>query len=349
MLSAAPADFEPGTKLQTHPLIIGHRGASGYVPEHTLGAYALAVTLGADYIEPDLVMTKDGQLIARHDNELGLTTDVAAHPEFAQRKRSKSIDGIELNGWFSEDFTLAELKTLRAIERIPTVRPGNARLNGSMQIPTLQEIIDLSKDLQRSQGRQIGLYIETKHPTYFQQQGLSMEKPLLKILKENGLDSAKAPIYIQSFEVNNLKQLSRASDVRLIQLYGEGQPFDQLSSGTSLTYEQMATPQGFKRVAKYAVGVGPHKSAIIALDSTGALNLANATRFVADAHAAELKVHPYTFRAENSFLPTNLRKGDDPNARGDIEQEVKIFLEAGIDGLFMDQPDIGITLRNPRK
>lgn len=331
------------------PLIIGHRGASGYVPEHTLGSYALAVTLGADYIEPDLVMTKDGELVARHDNELGLTTDVALHPEFAARKRSKTIDGIALNGWFSEDFTLAELKTLRAVERIPDVRPGNARLNRSMQIPTLQEIIDLTEDLQRSQGREIGLYIETKHPSYFQQQGLSMEVPLLKILKENGLDSAEIAVYIQSFEVNNLKQLRRDSNIRLIQLYGEGQPFDQTLSGSSLTYAQMSTPKGFKQVAEYAVGVGPHKSAIIPLDSKGRLDPANTTRYVADAHAAKLKVHPYTFRAENSFLPVNLRRGDDPSARGAIEQEMNIFLDAGIDGLFSDQPDIAVKVRSLRK
>ncbi len=349
MAVAAPESPAHAAKAQPYPLVIGHRGASGYVPEHTLGAYALAVTLGADYIEPDLVMTKDGQLVARHDNELGLTTNVADHPEFAERKRSKTVDGVTLNGWFSEDFTLAELKTLRAIELIPNVRPGNARLNGSMQIPTLQEIIDLSKDLQRSQQRQIGLYIETKHPSHFQQQGLSMEKPLLKILKANGLDSAKAPVYLQSFEVSNLKQLSRDSDIRLIQLYGEGQPFDQASSGGTLTYEQMATPQGFKQIAEYAVGVGPHKSAIIPLDNNGALDPANTTRFVADAHAANLKVHPYTFRAENSFLPVNLRKGDDPQARGDIEQEMNIFLDAGIDGLFSDQPDVAVKVRSLRK
>lgn len=349
-LTAFASSDKPAHSLQSEPeiLVIGHRGASGYVPEHTLGAYALAVTLGADYIEPDLVMSKDGQLVARHDNELGLTTDVAQHPEFAARKRSKSIDGVELEGWFSEDFTLAELKTLRAIERIPNIRPGNARLDRSFEIPTLQEIIDLSKDLQRSQQRTIGLYIETKHPSYFQQQGLAMEKPLLEILKKNALNSAKAPVYIQSFEVNNLKQLSSLTKVRLIQLYDQGQPFDQVSSGGSLTYEQMATPEGFKQVAQYAVGVGPHKSAIIALDANGNLDPANATQFVPNAHAAGLKVHPYTFRAENSFLPVNLRKGDDPQAHGDIEREMNIYLDAGVDGLFTDQPDIGIRVRNNR-
>ena len=185
---------------EPHPLIIAHRGASGYVPEHTLASYALAILQGADYVEPDLVMTRDGQLVARHDNELGLTTDVSQRPEFADRKRTQRVDGVNLTGWFSEDFTLAELKTLRAIERIPTIRPGNARMDGSLEIPTLQEIIDLVKTLQLSERRRIGLYPETKHPTHFQKLGLAMEKPLVSILHRNGYAGRNAPVYIQSFD-----------------------------------------------------------------------------------------------------------------------------------------------------
>ncbi len=229
------------------PLVIAHRGASGYVPEHTLGAYALAVMMGADYVEPDLVMTRDGKLVARHDNELGLTTDVAQHPEFADRKRTQKVDGVELTGWFSEDFTLAELKTLRAIERIPTIRPGNARLDGTFEIPTLQEIIDLVKSLQISQQRTIGLYPEIKHGTHFQRLGLAMERPLVKTLHRNGYLGPRAPVFIQSFEVNNLKEIKRLTGIRLVQLYGSGQPYDQQAAGGSLTYAEMATARACAR------------------------------------------------------------------------------------------------------
>lgn len=332
-------------KGEARPLIIAHRGASGYVPEHTLAAYALAILQGADYIEPDLVMSQDGQLVARHDNQLGLTTDVAQRPEFAERQRSQTVDGISLNGWFSEDFSIAELKTLRAIERIPQIRPDNARLDGSFAIPTLQEIIDLVKSLQLSQQRVIGLYPETKHPTHFQQLGLGLEQPLVNLLKKNGYHSAKAPVYIQSFEVNNLKSLSRLTPVRLVQLFGAGQPFDQQRLGSGLTYAHMASPAGLKAIARYAAGVGPEKSYIIPRDASGNLDAANTTAFVANAHAQGLKVHPYTFRAENSFLPANLRTGNDPQARGDSAAEIQLFLDAGIDGLFIDQPDIAVRLR----
>ncbi|MHA6491991.1 glycerophosphodiester phosphodiesterase [Pseudomonas borbori] len=330
---------------EAKPLIIAHRGASGYVPEHTLAAYALAILQGADYIEPDLVMSKDGHLVARHDNELGLTTDVAQRPEFANRQRTQMIDGVSLTGWFSEDFTLAELKTLRAIERIPQTRPGNARLDGAFEVPTLQEIIDLVKSLQLSQQRTIGLYPETKHPSHFQQLGLAIEKPLVKVLKRNGYHSARSPVYIQSFEVENLKTLSRLTSIRLVQLFSAGQPYDQQLLGSGLTYAQMATPAGLKAISRYAAGVGPEKSYIIPRDGNGNLDAANVTSFVADAHAAGLKVHPYTFRAENSFLPSNLRNGTDPQARGNSAAEIQLFLDAGIDGLFIDQPDIAVRVR----
>ena len=333
-------------RAEARPLIIAHRGASGYVPEHTLAAYALAILQGADYIEPDLVMSKDGHLVARHDNELGLTTDVAQRPEFADRQRTQTVDGVPLTGWFSEDFTLAELKTLRAIERIPQIRPGNARLDGAFEVPTLQEIIDLVKSLQLSQQRTIGLYPETKHPSHFQQLGLGLEKPLVKLLRKNGYRDARAPVYIQSFEVENLKTLSRMTSIRLVQLlWFNGQPYDQQLLGTGLSYAQMSTPAGLQEIARYAAGVGPEKSQIIPRDALGNLDPANASSLVVDAHAAGLKVHPYTFRAENNFLPTDLRSGDDPQARGQIEAEIRAFLDTGIDGLFIDQPDIAVRVR----
>lgn len=332
-------------RSKNDPLVIAHRGASGHVPEHTLAAYALAVLQGADYVEPDLVMTRDGQLVSRHDNELGLTTDVARHAEFASRKRTQMVDGSSLDGWFSEDFTLAELKTLRAIERIPQIRPGNTRFDGQFEIPTLQEIIDLVKRLEASEGRQIGLYPETKHPTHFQKLGLAMEQPLLAQLKKNGYDSSDAPVYIQSFEVDNLKTLSQLTPIRLVQLlWIEGQPYDQQARGTTLSYAQMLTPAGLQDIARYAAGIGPEKSLVIPRDAAG--NLGQPTRLVSDAHAAGVTVHPFTFRAENNFLPNDLRKGDDPAAHGDIEAEVRAYLATGIDGLFIDHPDVAVGLRN---
>ncbi|SFP22658.1 glycerophosphodiester phosphodiesterase [Ectopseudomonas composti] len=342
-----PSAKQPQPRQTKAPLVIAHRGASGYVPEHTLAAYALAALQGADYIEPDLVMTRDGQLVARHDNELGLTTDVAQHPEFAARKRTQSVDGRSLEGWFSEDFTLAELKTLRAIERIPQQRPGNTRFDGQFEIPTLQEIIDLVKRLEALQQRTLGLYPETKHPTHFQQRDLAMEKPLLAVLERNGYDSAEAPVFIQSFEVENLKTLSTLTPLRLVQLlWIEGQPYDQQVRGSGLGYQQMITPEGLQNIASYAAGIGPEKGMVIPRDAAG--NLSAPTSLVADAHAAGLKVHPYTFRAENAFLPSSLRTGSDPVERGDIDAELRAFLATGIDGLFIDQPDIAVRLRQQR-
>lgn len=330
------------------PTIIAHRGASGYVPEHTLGSYALAITMGADYVEPDLVMTKDGHLIARHDNELGMTTDVGKHPEFADRHRTTTVDGNEITGWFTEDFTLAEIKTLRAIERIPATRPGNARMDGAFQVPTFQEIIDLVKSLQISQRRIIGIYPEIKHSTHFKNLGLAMEGLVVSTFHNNGYRSATSPVYIQSFEVNNLKELNKMTNLRLLQLYDEkqNQPFDQATAGTDLTYGKMATPEGLEKVAKYADAVGPDKSYIIPRSSDN--RLGKATSFVTDAHAVGLKVHPYTFRAENIFLPKEYHSADpSEDALGDLKGEIRAYLDAGIDGLFSDQPNIAVSLRGP--
>ncbi|XP_072935958.1 uncharacterized protein [Epargyreus clarus] len=330
------------------PTVIAHRGASGYAPEHTLGSYALAITMGADYVEPDLVMTKDGQLIARHDNELGMTTDVAKHPEFADRHRTQTIDGNEVTGWFTEDFTLAEIKTLRAIERIPAIRPGNARMDGAFQVLTFQEIIDLVKSLQTSQRRIIGIYPEIKHSTHFKNLELAMESLVVNTFRKNGYNSATSPVYIQSFEVNNLKELNKMTDLRLLQLYDEklSQPFDQVTNGTDLTYGKMATPEGLAEVAKYANAVGPDKSYIIPRNADN--RLGKTTTFVADAHAVGLKVHPYTFRAENSFLPKEYQSADpSEDALGDLKGEIRAYLDAGIDGLFSDQPNIAVSLRGP--
>ncbi len=332
------------------PVVIAHRGASGYVPEHTLAAYAIAILHGADYVEPDLVMTKDGHLIARHDNVLNLTTDVARRSEFANRKTTKVVDGAKLeDSWFSEDFTLKEIKQLRAIERIPQVRPASAHFDGQFGVPTLQEIIDLVKGLEKVAGRQIGLCPETKHPTYFAKLGLAMEEPLVDILHRNGYSSRHSKVFIQSFEVGNLKKLRGMTRLPLLQLLSEGteQPYDIKESGGSLTYGEMATPQGLAEIARYADSVGPEKyHFIIPKDATGKLDVGNARSLVRDAHAAGLKVYPYTFRAENFFLPADLTSSGNPAELGNCDSEVRAFLETGIDGFFIDQPNIGVRARD---
>lgn len=332
---------------QDRPIVIAHRGASGYVPEHTLAAYAMAILQGADFIEPDLVITKDGHLIARHDNALDLTTDVSSRPEFAGRKATKTVDGVVVTGWFSEDFTLEEIKQLRAIERIPGVRPANTRFDGQFEIPTLQEVIDLAQAYEKFLGYRIGLYPEIKHPTYFDRLGLPLEEPLVRVLRRNGYEGRNKRVFIQSFEINNLRKLKSMTRIPLVQLlWIEGKPYDVEAGGGSLTYEQMATPAGLAQIASYAQGVGPEKRFIIPLDSAGNLDPSRATQFVQHAHAVRLQVHPYTFCSENVFLPTNFRSSSDPNALGDGDGEIKTFLRTGIDGFFTDHTDRGIVARD---
>jgi glycerophosphoryl diester phosphodiesterase len=307
-------------------LIIAHRGASGYRPEHTLESYRLAIRLGADYIEPDLVSTRDGVLVARHEHEISETTDVAAHPEFAARRTVKAIDGVAVTGWFTDDFTLAELRTLRATERLPGVRPQNTTFDGRFDIPTFAEILDLARIEGQRLGRSIGVYPETKHPSYFASIGLSLEEPLIATLRRNGLDSPEAPVLIQSFEVGNLTKLSRLTDVRLVQLI-ENTP----------DYAHLATPAGLSMIAGYAYGIGADKDLLVPRGVDDGLLPASAV--VDNAHAAGLVVHAWTFRAENRFLPVDFRIGTDPDARGDIISEYELFLRLGVDGLFTDHPD----------
>ncbi len=331
------------------PLIIAHRGASGYYPEHTLGAYSLAIDMGADYIEPDLVFTKDGHLICRHENEISQTTDVAKRSEFAARKTKKTIDGHTIEGWFTEDFTLAEIKTLRCIERLPQLRHQNMRFNGIEQIPTFEELLAFREQMSRQHGRNIGIYPETKHPSYFASIGHEYDEPLLKTISQFGLNSRAAPIFIQSFETENLKRLSGKTEVKLIQLLDDASgPWDN-QSGPSLQYSQMASKDGLKEIAKYAYGVGPYKEYIVPRDKDK--NSLLPTDFIKNAHAANLKVHPWTFRAENYFLPKELRQGDAASKEflalhGAAAQEIKQFIELGVDGFFTDFADIGYKAVN---
>lgn len=321
------------------PIVIGHRGASGYRPEHTLAAYTLAIEQGADYVEPDLVMTRDGVLVARHENEIGGTTDVARHPEFARRKTTKRVDGVEVTGWFTEDFTLAELQRLRARERIPHLRPQNTRFDGRFGIPTFDEVLALVRQAERARGSRIGVYPETKHPTYFARLGLPMEDRLLATLTAHGYEGRDAAVFVQSFEVTNLRALRSRTRLPLVQLIeAEGAPYDLVEAGDPRTYAHLVTPAGLAEIARYADAIGVHKSLIIPREADGSLG--RPTELVAAAHAARLAVHGWTFRAENEFLPKNLRVGTDPAAHGDLAAEIRIFLSAGLDGLFTDQPDL---------
>ena len=326
--------------LEGQVIVIAHRGASGERPEHTLGSYSLAIAQGADYIEPDLVLTKDGVLVARHENEISETTDVADKAEFADRKTSKTIDGQKMTGWFTEDFTLAELKTLRAKERLPQLRMANMAYDGQFEIPTFDEILALAKAQSAATGRTIGIYPETKHPSYFTAIGLPHEAPLLAALTQYGHVEKSAPVFIQSFEVENLKALRPKTKLRLIQLMDEtGSPADR----SDLTYTQMATADGLKIVATYADGVGPNKAMVIPRTLIG--NLGTPTTLVADAHKVGLAVHPWTFRRENYFLPLAQKSGIDPRGIGDVQAEMKAFLATGVDGIFSDNVAEAVSAR----
>ena len=342
--SSSIASMAADSKHAPLPIVIGHRGASGYRPEHTLASYELAIEVGADYIEPDLVSTKDHVLVARHENDITATTNVADHTEFADRRTTKMIDGIAVTGWFTEDFTLAELKTLRAKERLPDVRPANTAFDGLYQIPTFQEVIDLAK-----QAR-VGIYPETKHPTYFRTIGLPLEEPLVQALGANGYRGRNAPVFIQSFEVGNLQRLNRMTNVQLVQLIdATGKPYDFVVAGDPRTYADLVTPAGLAEIATYADGIGANKNLIVPRDAQN--RLMAPTTLVQDAHQAGLLLHPWTFRRENTFLPEDFRQGNPASpvylqATGDFPAELRLFYKLGVDGLFSDNPDVAVAVRH---
>jgi glycerophosphoryl diester phosphodiesterase len=341
---AAPAQQEKAPMTESvRPIVIGHRGASGHRPEHTLESYRLAIEMGADYIEPDLVPTKDGHFVARHESEIASTTDVATKPQFAARKAKKSVDGNDVEGFFTEDFTLAEIKTLRAKERVPQLRPQNTQYDGRFEVPTLEEVIELAQRESKARGRTIGIYPELKHPSYFEALGHKMGKKLVEILHAKGYRGPKAPVFIQCFEVSPLRELRPLTELPLVQLLEDrGRPWDFTIGRFARTYADLTTPAGLKDIAAYAQAIGAHKALIVPRDASGRTQ--PPTSLVRDAHAAGLKVHAWTFRNEDFFLPADLK--------GNPAAEYALFLGLGIDGLFSDFPDAAVRAREaaaPRK
>ena len=345
-----------GETGESRPLVIGHRGASGYLPEHTLQSYALAIKQGADYIEPDMVATKDGHLIARHEPNITNTTDVQSHPEFADRRRTAVVDGVEEIGWFASDFTLAEIKTLRAVQAFPE-RPQ--QFNGRFQIPTLEEIIALVKRESRRRGRRIGIYPETKHPTYHKSIGLPLEGRLVAALRRAGWNRRRAPVFIQSFEQSNLERLNRMTPVRLVQLVDAfdvnpdgtlayappfDRPYDWTVSGDprllARTFGFFATDEGLEEVSTYADGIGPWKRYIVSTlgtETEAERTLGPPTDLIERAHDHGLLVHTWTFRNEQFRLVSDYG--------GNPVNEYLQFYELGIDGVFSDFPDTAVTSR----
>jgi len=349
------------------PLVIGHRGAPGYLPDHTLEGYKRAIELGADFIEPDLVITKDGVLIARHEPMIGETTDVASRPEFAGRKRKMKIDGAEIEDWFAFDFTLAEIRTLGAVQPL---KERDQSHNGKYRVPTFQEVIDLAKAESARSGRVIGIYPETKHPSMHAGLGLALEDRLLDALKAAGWTEKSSPVIIQSFETANLKYLRGKTGVRLVQLVGAGsldrngnirpgtpgdRPYDLAAAGDPRRYADLLTPAGLAEIRLYADGVGPSKVYLISsrqeigsddkpkdLNGDGKIDgqdrvLLPPTDIVEKAHQAGLFVHTWTFRSEPHRLASDFKR--DPAA------EYRAFLSLGIDGLFSDHPDHAVAAR----
>ncbi|MFF3271190.1 glycerophosphodiester phosphodiesterase [Streptomyces chrestomyceticus] len=324
------------------PLIVGHRGASGYRPEHTLGSYQLALDMGADVIEQDVVPTKDGHLVCRHENDITATTDVSAHPEFADRKTTKTVDGVKLTGWFTEDFTLAELKTLRAKERIPGTRQHNTLYDGVWDVPTFEEVLKWADREGRKRGRRVWLHIETKHPTYFRKLGLGLEERLARLLRKYGRHKKHSPNFLQSFEPSSIQRLGKLVDCPKVVLLGtlKDRPWDFEVAGDPRTTADLVKPAGLKWISGFAEGIGPDLTVI--LPRTKDDKLGAPSSVVKDAHAAGLVLHPYTGRNENTFLPADFRRGTDPNAYGDALGYFKKCLATGIDGLFSDNCDTAL-------
>lgn len=370
-LSVAAAQAAPVSTLSgAAPIVIGHRGASGYRPEHTLAAYDLAISQGASYIEPDLVMTKDGELIARHEpmlarvnlnadgtiklvnglpelNRTDTSTNVWQLPQYAGRLQVKTLDGVKVGGWWAEDFTAAEIRAdVRAQERLRDLRTANNAFNDTLVLPTLQEVINLAKLRSAQLGRTIGIYPETKHPSYFKTyaEGAGvqrMEDKLVAILHANYGNDRNAPVYIQSFEVSNLQYVNGKTDIKIAQLLnGSGRPYDFTLAGDARSYQDLALATGLDFIDGYADGVGANTALMIPLVGG---RLGSPTTLIADAHARGLAVHGWTFRAENIFLPNEFDSSTNPAEFGNLSGQIRAFAVLGIDGIFTDQPDLGVA------
>ncbi|GAA4927201.1 glycerophosphodiester phosphodiesterase [Streptomyces coeruleoprunus] len=339
---AGAAGRGPAHRQLPVPTVIAHRGASGYRPEHTLGSYQLALDMGAHVIEQDLVPTKDGHLVCRHENDITGTTDVADHPEFASRRTTKTVDGTSLTGWFTEDFTLAELKTLRAKERIPGVRQENTVYDGRWAVPTFEEVLRWAEKEGRRRGHPVWLHVETKHPTYFRKLGLGLEERLAKLLRRYGRHGADSPTFLQSFEPSSMERMAKlVATPRVVLLWTpDDRPWDFVEAGDPRTVKDLITPEGLDWIASYAQGIGPLLDLVIPKGPDG--RLGEPTTLVRDAHARGLVLHPYTLRNENSFLPADFRRGTDPAAYGDVFGAYAAYFATGIDGIFTDQPDTGL-------
>jgi glycerophosphoryl diester phosphodiesterase len=324
------------------PYVIGHRGTAGYRPEHTLGSYQHALDLGAHVIEQDLVPTKDGHLVCRHENDISATTNVCDHPEFASRKTTKTVDGTAITGWFTEDFTLAELKTLRAKERIPGNRQHNTLYDGRWDVPTFEEVLRWAQEQGRRLGRRIWLHSETKHPTYFRGIGLPLEDRVAALLRRYGRHRADSPQFLESFEPSSIQRLAKLVGTPSVVLLSNAgtKPWDFVVSGDPRTVDDLVKPAGLKWIASYAQGIGPTLDLIIPKDASG--RLTRPTTLVHDAHAQGLILHPYTMRNENTFLPADFRRGSDPNAYGDAFGAFKTYFATGIDAVFSDNADTAL-------
>ncbi len=325
-------------------LVVAHRGASGYLPEHTLPAYELAVAQGADYLEPDLVSTADGHLVVRHENEIGGTTDVARHPEFAGRRTRKVVDGELCTGWFTEDFTLDELRTLSAVERLPGLRPGSATYDGLFGVVTFEEVLELARRSRTPDGRPVGVLAELKHATYFARLGLDIVPGVLATLEAFGHVDEHDPVMVQSFETTCLRRFAERSGVRVGQLLEVGgAPYDLVAAGDPRTCADLATPAGLAEVSRYADVVGLDKRLVIPCDLVGRLQ--RPTGVTHAAHDVGLEVYGWTFRRENRFLPLEFRRGSDPAGPGDLAGEIAVHLAAGMDSVITDHPDLAHVAR----
>lgn len=326
LTTPAPAPLElrrRASSLVVTPAVVAHRGSSGSRPEHTLGAYRAAIRAGADAIELDLVITADGVLVARHENELSRTTDVASRPELADRRATKDVLGETVTGWFTEDLTLAEVKRLTARERMPDLRPGSTAHDGSEGVRTLDEILAMVRAESARARRSVGVMIELKHPSYFAGCGVPLEEPLLAALRRHDLDHPRSPVTVMSFEAASLRSLAPRTRVPLVQLLDRGDAVD----GSALD-----------AIEEYADGIGAHKDLVLPRTADGLL--AGSSRLVRDTHRRWLTVHVWTLRAENRFLAADHRLGDDPAAHGDLFAEAAALLHAGVDGLITDHPEL---------